>query len=148
MHRVFKEYVISDEPQRLQLDEVCRFLAASYWAASRPRHIIERTLATSICFGAYRETQQVAFARVVTDGSVMYWLCDIWVAQDHRGRALGAELVRAIVEDPRFVGLAGILATQDAHGLYERFGYKRDGQRFMFRLPTPAAPAVVASPVT
>lgn len=145
MQRIFKEYLISDEPGRLDLDAVCRFLAASYWAAARPRSVIEQTLKSSLCFGAYRGEQQVAFARVVTDRAVMYWLCDIWVEPTQRGQGLGMALVRSVVEDPRLVGLAGILATQDAHGLYEKFGYKREGQRFMYRMPIPPGAAVVAS---
>lgn len=145
MQRIFREYVISDEAGRLDLGTVCRFLAASYWAAARPRSVIEQTLRTSLCFGAYRGEQQVAFARVVTDRAVMYWLCDIWVDPAERGQGLGTELVRSIVEDPRLAGLAGILATQDAHGLYEKFGYKREGQRFMYRMPVPLGASVVAS---
>lgn len=145
MQKTFDEYLISDEPARIDLEQVCRFLAGSYWAAKRPRSVIQHTLGTSLCFGAYRGNEQVAFARVVTDHAVMYWLCDIWVAPDHRGRGLGTALVRAIVEDPRLVDLAGILATQDAHALYEKFGYKRDGQRFMYRFPMPATAPVIAS---
>ncbi len=137
MLKIFEGYEISDDPQRLDLDAVCRFLSRSYWAAQRARSAIARTIETSLCFGAYRGASQVAFARVVTDGAVMYWLCDVWVEEEHRGRGLGQALTDTIVTDPRLAGLAGILATQDAHALYERFGFKRDGQRFMFRLPVP-----------
>lgn len=76
---------------------------------------------------------------MVTDSAVMYWLGDVWVREDHRGRGLGKELVRVVVEDLRFAGLVGILSTQDAHGLYEKLGFKREPLRFMYRFPVTSA---------
>jgi predicted N-acetyltransferase YhbS len=140
MHQQFQEYEISDDPSRLQLDVIAAFLARSYWAATRDRDTIERSLRNSIGFGAYRDGHQVAFARVVTDAAVMFWLCDVFVAEEQRGRGLGKALTRAVLEDPRLTGLAGVLATKDAHSLYEQFGFRRDGDRLMFRLPAPIAP--------
>lgn len=137
MQKSFEDYEISDDPTRIELDAVSGFLGRSYWAANRSRDAIAQTIGNSLCFGAYQGAKQVAFARVVTDSAVMYWLCDVWVAEDHRGRGLGKALIEAIVTDPRLSGLAGILATQDAHELYERYGFKREGQRFMYRLAAP-----------
>lgn len=136
----FKEYEISDDLDRISLDAVCTFLSRSYWAAKRRRDTIARSIASSLCFGAYHGGEQVAFARVVTDGAVMFWLGDVWVREDHRGCGLGKELVRVVVEDPRFADLVGILSTQDAHALYEKIGFKREPERFMYRFPVTSSP--------
>lgn len=138
LHR-YQEYELSDASDRIDLEAVCSFLSRSYWAARRSRETIARTIANSICFGAYHQGEQVAFARVVTDGAVIYWLGDVWVREDHRGRGLGKELVRVVTEDPRLHGLVGILSTQDAHGLYEKLGFKREPLRFMYRFPVTSA---------
>lgn len=137
LHDLFHEYELTDDPTRLEPDLVCGFLARSYWASERGRDVILRSIGNSICYGAYHAGQQVAFARVVTDQAVMFWLCDVFVAEEHRGRGLGTKLVEVILGDPRLKGLTGLLATRDAHSLYERFGFRRDGQRLMFRPPFP-----------
>jgi GNAT superfamily N-acetyltransferase len=128
-------YVISEDALHLNLDRIVHLLGNTYWASARSRETIERSMRNSICFGVYHGNELVAFARVVSDLAVMYWLCDVCVAEAHRGRGLGKALIRAILEDERFEGLAGLLATQDAHSLYEQFGFRRDGARSMYRLP-------------
>jgi GNAT superfamily N-acetyltransferase len=46
------------------------------------------------------------------------------VLDAHRGRGLGEWLVGFALADPALQGLRRlILATRDAHGLYERFGF-------------------------
>jgi GNAT superfamily N-acetyltransferase len=135
MLSTFEEYEITDDPTRIDLDAVCDFLGRSYWAKNRERCTILRSMTNAISFGVYRDGRQVGFARVVTDGAVMYWLGDVWVAEAHRGRGLGKALIDAVVTDPRLAGLVGILSTQDAHTLYERFGFFRERERFMVRLP-------------
>ena len=34
-------FVVSDHRQKVDLDKVCELLADTYWAAGRPRHVIE-----------------------------------------------------------------------------------------------------------
>jgi GNAT superfamily N-acetyltransferase len=78
--------------------------------------------------------QQVAFARVVTDGATFAWICDVFVDAGHRGRGLGGWLVDAIVEDFAAAGvLRLLLATRDAHEVYRRSGFEplEGAQRFM-----------------
>jgi len=79
--------------------------------------------------------KQVGFARVVTDRATFAWLCDVFVDEAHRGRGLGKRLVESVVGHPDLEGLAIVLATRDAHGLYERFGFVR---REMMRRPRPS----------
>ena len=42
---------------------------------------------------------------------------------EHRGRGLGVELVREIVEHGPFAERRWVLHTRDAHDLYRRFGF-------------------------
>lgn len=136
MQRIIGEYTISDDTSLLQLDRICGFLARSYWAEKRPRERIERSLAHSLCYGVYHQGLQVGFARAVTDYAVMYWLCDVFIDEAHRGRGLGKLLVESIIADPRLRDLTGILGTKDAHALYARYGFVRDeAGSFMRRQP-------------
>jgi GNAT superfamily N-acetyltransferase len=122
------EYLLSTDPERLDLDVVHGFLTASYWGEGIPRQTVERSIAGSLPFGAYHITpegeRQVGFARVITDRATFAYLADVFVLPEHRGHGLGAWLVEAIVAHPELQGLRRwMLATRDAHGLYERFGW-------------------------
>ena len=115
---------ISTDPARIDVDLVHRFLSTSYWAEGRTREVVERSMAYSICFGAYTNGRQIAFGRVVTDRAVYGYLADIFVLPEFRGAGVGKRLVRAMLEHPDVARLNGVhLRTRDAHGLYAQFGF-------------------------
>jgi len=131
---------ISTDPDRLDLDVIHRWLSEeSYWAQGRPRELMQRSFDNSICFGAYLGGRQVGFARVVTDRATFAWLADVFILDAYRGRGYGKTLVAAVLAYPELQGLRRwLLATKDAHGLYEQNGFTPvpDG-RFMERLIKP-----------
>jgi GNAT superfamily N-acetyltransferase len=121
------DFEISDDPARLDLDVIHGYLAGeSYWARGIPRDVLERAVAGSLNLGAYDGDGRLAgYARVVTDRATFGWVCDLFVVAAYRGRGLGRALVRAIAEHPDLQGLRRLmLATADAHGLYESEGYR------------------------
>jgi GNAT superfamily N-acetyltransferase len=118
------EFEISTDPGRLDLDAVHAYLTRSYWAAGVPMDVVRRSIERSIVFGVYRGTQQVGFARVISDEATFAWLCDVFVLEEFQGQGLGKWLMECIVADPRLQGLRRfMLATRDAHGLYAQYGF-------------------------
>ena len=117
--------VLSTDRSRIDLEVVHRYLSTqSYWAAGIPRSTVARAIAGSLCFGVYRGPEQLAFGRVITDGSTLAHLCDVFVLPAHRGLGLGKWIVDAAVRHPDLRGLRNFsLATRDAHELYARFGF-------------------------
>lgn len=117
-------FLVSTDPERLDIDVVHGFLTRSYWAAGVPREVVARSIPHSLCFGLYEWERQVGFARVVTDRATYAYLADVFVLESHRGRGLSAWLMEAILAHPDLQGLRRFsLATKDAHGLYARFGF-------------------------
>lgn len=128
------EFEISTDVTRLDIALIHDFLSRSYWAQGRRRTVVERAIRNSLCFGVYRQEHQVAFARVVTDRAVFAYLMDVFVLTEYRGRGISKALMRTILDHPDLQNLrVFLLATRDAHGLYERFGFRSldDVGRFM-----------------
>lgn len=117
--------LISEDKSLLQIETICEFLKKTNWASKRPKKVIARSIESSLCFGAYSEGRQVAFARVVTDGCTFAYLCDVYVDEAFRGKGLSKLLLNKIVAHPELQRLRRFcLVTEDAHGLYEQFGFK------------------------
>ena len=121
-------YEISDDKARLDTDLIHGFLKGSYWSPGVPRAIVERAIRESLCFGVYRGAEQVGFARVVTDKATVAYLGDVFILDAHRGQGLSKRLMAMIAAHPDLQGLRRfMLATKDAHGLYEQFGFRALG---------------------
>jgi GNAT superfamily N-acetyltransferase len=134
-------YTISDDPERVDIDATWGFLRTSYWSPGVAREVVERSIAGSLCFGLYApDGSQAGFARAVTDRATFAWIADLFVLEAHQGRGLGVWLVESILGHPDLAGLRQIvLATDDAHGLYRRFGFEAvDPERYMIRRPPEA----------
>lgn len=119
-------FVLTTDRARISLDAVESFLRQSYWAAGRSRERIARTLETSLCFAVIdeRDGSTTGFARVVTDYADFAWLCDVFVDPVERGNGLGKWMIECVLDHPELQGLRRIiLATSNAHGLYERYGF-------------------------
>jgi len=117
-------YTISTDPARLDIDAITDMLTRAYWAQGRTRDIIARYVQHSLVFGIYHANQQIGLARIVSDYTTFAWLCDVFIHEDHRGKGLGKWLMETIHSHPDLHGVRRwILATRDAHGLYEQFGW-------------------------
>ena len=136
------EFVISTDKNRLQTDIIYKFLIEeSYWATTRSVEQMERAIENSLCFGVYLEEKQIGFARVISDLATFAYLGDVFILKEFRGRGLSKWLMETIVSHPDLQGLRRwILATKDAHVLYEQFGFEplKFPERWMER-PEPNA---------
>ncbi len=121
----YDEYTISTDAARLDLDAIHRFLSEeSYWARNRTREQTETAIRNSLPFGLYKGENLIGFARVVTDFATFAYLGDVYVLEEYRGLGLSKWLMRVIVDHPELQGFRRwVLATRDAHTLYEKFGF-------------------------
>ena len=119
------EFAVSCDPAVLDVEMVHAYLSQrSYWAVARPREIVEKSIANSLCFGLYHASMQIGFARAVSDFATVFWLADVFVLEEYRGQGLGVWLLECVLAHPALQGVRGILATRDAHGLYAKFGFE------------------------
>ena len=119
-------FVVDTDPSRLDLVAVHEWLSTdTYWAAGRSFDVVSRAADASVNFGVYdSDGKQVGYARVVTDGVTLGWLCDVYIAREVRGRGLGTALSKVIVDAIRPLGLRRfMLSTVDAHEIYAGVGF-------------------------
>lgn len=119
-------FTISTDKSKLNIAVVHGYLSNhSYWAKNIPLEKVERSIAFSFCFGVYQQTEQIGFARLITDYTTYAYLADVFILPSHRGLGLSKWLMAFITANPELQGLRRwVLATQDAHGLYAQFGFE------------------------
>jgi len=138
--RAHVNYEFAHDTARIDRERVHTWLSTqSYWAMGRERNVQDAAIDGSRNYGVWDELsgEQVAYARVVTDGATFAWLCDVFVAEDARGHGIGKMLIEGVIADLEPLGLKRmLLATADAHGLYAQYGFTRpdDPNRYMARL--------------
>jgi len=122
LHR--DSFIVTTDPARLEIDFIHGYLTRSYWAEGITRETVERSIASSLCFGVYEGEKQVGFARVITDYATFAYLADVFIIESHRRRGLSKFLMECIVNHPQLQGLRRwTLGTRDAHELYTKYGF-------------------------
>jgi GNAT superfamily N-acetyltransferase len=120
------DFEISSDPARIDADAVHAYLTRSYWAKGVSKARVAESIAGSRAFGAYRKSDgaQVGFARVITDGCRFAYLADVYALEEVRGIGIGKALVEAALASPGLERCSWMLSTDDAHGLYRRYGFE------------------------
>ena len=128
---------LDDDKSRIDRVEVHRFLSEeSYWAAGRSRETVDRLIDSAArVVGLYDGDRQIGFCRAASDGASIVYLADVYVLEAYRGRRLGEELVREMVENGDLAHLRWILHTTDMHPLYRKFGFGEPSSKVMERTP-------------
>jgi GNAT superfamily N-acetyltransferase len=130
-------YELDDAKERIDLREVHRFLSEeAYWSKGRSREkqdALVRDAARVV--GLYKDGRQIGFCRAATDETSFAYLADVYVLAGHRGRGLGEELVREMVENGPLNHLKWLLHTTDMHPLYRKLGFDTPGPKVMERPP-------------
>lgn len=126
---------LDDAWERIDRAEVHRYLSQeSYWAAGRPRETQDRLIDNaSRVVGLYDGERQIGFCRAYTDTVSFVYLADVYVLEEYRGRGLGEELVREMIENGPYAGVRWLLHTSDMHPLYRKLGFAEPSQKVMER---------------
>jgi GNAT superfamily N-acetyltransferase len=125
---------ISTDKSLLDIEAIYNFLSGSYWAKGRSLEVMKKSIQNSLCFGVYFNKKQVGFARVVTDYAIFAYIADVFILEAHRGKGFSKKLIKSIIGYPELKRIKRwMLATKDAHDLYNKFGFQplKNPERFM-----------------
>ena len=134
-------FELDDDKERVDLVEVHRFLCdESYWAAGRPFDVQERLVRDAArIVGLYHGDRQIGFCRAYTDQVSFAYLADVYLLPEFRGRGLGEELVREMIDNGHLATNRWLLHTTNMHPLYRKFGFSEPDYKLMERPRTSQA---------
>lgn len=126
---------LDDDKARIDRAEVHRWLSeVSYWATGRPRETQNRLIdEAQRVVGLYDGDRQIGFCRAASDGVSFVYLADVYVLEEYRGRRLGEELVRFMIEESPYEDVRWLLHTTNMHALYRKFGFAEPDFKVMER---------------
>jgi GNAT superfamily N-acetyltransferase len=121
-------FIFSANKKKVDLDYVYNLLCVpSRYSTGLPVERFALVLENSLCFSVYHEGKQIGFSRVITDYTEFASLWDVFIDEPYRRQGLGKSLMKYVMEHPRLRGIfRWFLMTEDAHGLYQKFGFKAE----------------------
>lgn len=124
----FEDIVFTCDKKRLNMDYMFQLLCVpSKYSTGLPPERLPLVIENSICFSAFHEGKQIGFGRVISDHSEFSSLWDLFIDDAFRGKGVGQALLRYIFDHPDLRGtFRWFLMTEDAHGLYQKFGFKTE----------------------
>ena len=119
-------FVLSDDPSRFDMDWVLDHLVEMYWFKGEPRERIRRAIKGAHPYGLYApDGTPAGFLSVLSDHVYNARLSNLFIIREHQGRGLGRWIMSTLLFESRYCDVRNWqLATDDMHGLYERFGFR------------------------
>jgi GNAT superfamily N-acetyltransferase len=115
----------SDDPARVDLNQLLELYQATWWANARNRDQVLRALQHSRpILTAWEGDRMVGFTRVISDLTYRATIWDVIVRPSHQGRDIGKHLIQNVLEHPDLQSVTTfLLLTKDKHAFYERLGF-------------------------
>lgn len=122
----FGDYLFTANKKKLDLNYLYNLLCIpSRYSTGLPLERFPLIIEHSLCFSVFYEGKQIGFSRVISDCSEFASLWDVFIDEPHRGKGVGQALLKYIFAHYEVRGVFRLfLMTEDAHGLYKKFGFK------------------------
>jgi len=116
-------FLVSDDPNQLDVEAIHSFLTRSYWAEGRKKEVVEQSIRNSFALGLYKDGKQIGFARAITDFATFAYLCDVFVLPEFQKQKLGHFLMECLFQHPKVSSLKWLLKTTYSQSLYRDFDF-------------------------
>ena len=130
---------IAEGLECVDFERVHGWLTTTYWSPGITIEKVRRAAeGTALVVSAFANGAQVGYLRVISDKATFAWVADVYVDESCRGRGIAKSMVRYALDHPEFQGLRRwVLATKDAHTVYEScgFGPLWEPDRWMIHFP-------------
>ena len=122
----YNGYQITTDKDLMDVEAIHKWLSEeSYWLKDVTFETVKTAFDNSFCFGILSDGKQVGYGRLITDYGTFAYLADVYVLDEHRGKGLSKKLIEVMLNLDWVPNLRNImLATKDAHELYNQFGFQ------------------------
>ena len=120
------EFEFTADKKRLDLAYLYQLLCVpSQYSTGLPPERFGMVVKNSVCFSVLHQGKQIGFARVISDLTEFASLWDVFIDEPYRKQGVGKTLMKYVFAHPNLRGIfRWFLMTEDAHGLYQKFGFK------------------------
>lgn len=126
MIKIIDELYLSTKTEDMDLDVIFTFVKNSYWGSLRTYEEQKIAVENSINFGLFNNGKLIAYTRVMTDMVFFAYLLDFFVVDEEQGKGYSKILMEKVMNFPSIKDIdRWMLATKDAHSLYEKYGFQR-----------------------
>lgn len=122
--------------------KVTGMLSGAYWCEGiKIDEVMKGAENSALVCGAFFNSGQVGYARVVSDKTRFAYIMDVYVDERYRRSGIGRLMIESILGHTDLKDVYHwLLITKDAHGVYSRSGFKplgRPGDWMEIRKPRP-----------
>lgn len=126
MIKILDDLYFSDDRKDMDLELIFSFLKKTYWGNLRTLEEQKKANENTLNFGLFKNGKQIAFSRIMTDKVFFAYVLDVFVIHDEQGKGYSKILIDYMMKYPELQKIdKWILATKDAHELYEKFGFEK-----------------------
>ncbi|MDD2351343.1 MAG: GNAT family N-acetyltransferase [Synergistaceae bacterium] len=111
----------------MDLERVTEMLSQAYWSPGIKIDEIKKAAVNSaLVIGAFSEEgRQIAYGRVISDKTRFAYLTDFYVDVEFRKKGICRKMAELVLAHPNLADVyQWLLVTGDAHGLYEKCGFR------------------------
>jgi ribosomal protein S18 acetylase RimI-like enzyme len=119
------EFVIRYGMEAMDFRAVTGMLENVYWSRGiKEAEIIQGASGSTLVAGAFRNGNQIGYARVVSDKTRFAYILDVVVHEAYRKSGIGRALVNSLLAHEEMKSVyQWMLQTKDAHGVYRKLGF-------------------------
>lgn len=119
--------IIKDGMTSMDFVKVSQMLSNAFWCLGiKIDEVIKSAENSALIVGAFSdETNQIGYARVVSDKNRFAYILDVYVDEPFRGKGVGQKMMNYILNHPDLKDVYHwLLITKDAHEVYSKVGFK------------------------
>src|SRR5512133_955983 len=121
------KYFLKDGYEHIDFVKVTSMLKEVWWSPGiKINEVIQGAKNSALLVGTFiAEKEQIGYARVISDRTRFAYIMDVVVDDRYRKQGIGKAMIQFILNHPELKDVyQWVLLTKDAHGVYEKVGFK------------------------
>jgi GNAT superfamily N-acetyltransferase len=110
----------------MKFDQITEMLENAFWCKGIKKEEVEKgSMNSALLVGAFNsESEQVGFARAISDKTRFAYILDVIVREDYRRKGIGQNMIKSMIENKEMSNVyQWVLITKDAHEVYKKVGF-------------------------